>query len=563
MITKHKLVKFLLVIIPLALMIGVAHHYITLWIEQPNKREWFCMQHFARTGENHDSCSPIIDLPAEPGKIKGGIFIMTKAKGYEKVKWMGRGGSDTGKDFAFTKDAYEEIKKKNSLSREVEEFLAARVVSDLEMKEWTCVLWPEEKKVVNPLHKGYTITKDEGCPPLITLYSAPLRVDANSVRILSTAKGVEKVKKSWDSFSMIREVYEEIKASISLSDEVDNYLAERIVNTKEIIRLTCLSRAPYPGKLPYLIVTRHPCPPVITFREMPGKVVGFMKIVSDTKDSFPFQWKGVSTDIRDYAITREIYKEIKATTKLSKEADEFLFSIINEKKVIEEFCFDRLSDYVTAYATLSNTTKDTSSPFKIITNVSCPPVISFMEKKDKVTGRARVLTQPKGDVYFLWEGSDSFSISKAIYEEIKAAVPLSKEADKFLASRIISDLDMKEWACVDWPRKEIDPSVLTKDYAIIEDENCPPLIVLKPMRKTPRPYRILSRAEGTEKVKRQFWDEFPITEEMYKEIKTSVPLSDEVDSFLAKSVVSREEIELPDEKSLREQSQKERESHEK
>jgi len=157
------------------------------------------------------------------------------------------------------------------------------------------------------------------------------------------------------------------------------------------------------------------------------------------------------------------------------------------------------------------------------------------------------LPQPKGDVPFLWSDFDNISISKAIYDEIKATVPLSKRADQFLASRIVSDLELKEWACVDWPEKGIDLSSSAKRYTIIENEGCPPLIVLdhtRSMGNAVRIPRILSKAEGSEKVKTQFWNKFSITKEEYEEIKASVPLSGEVDSYLAEHVVGPEEVKL-------------------
>ena len=340
--TKRKLAKRWLVAISFALLIGVAYHFITLWITQPNKREWACMHYFNSTGSGHESCPPIIRLTEEPGKIKAGITIMTKAEGYEKVKWIGKRrrldddeNYENYKYFALTKDAYEEVKKKHSLSREVDKFLASSVVSDLEMKEWTCVLWP--KKIIDhPLLKGYAIIQDEGCPPLIALDFTFLKVDAYSLRtrILSKTEGIEKIKKSHDRLSITKEVYEEIKVNVPLSDEVDRYLAERVVSEKEIIKLTCFSRAFSPKELPFQIVTNPPCPSVISFNKTPGKVMslGSTEIVANTENSMPFVENSIAAG--NFFITREIYEEVKAATTLSKEADEFLASVVNDEEII-------------------------------------------------------------------------------------------------------------------------------------------------------------------------------------------------------------------------------------
>jgi 5-bromo-4-chloroindolyl phosphate hydrolysis protein len=333
MITKHKRLKYLLIAIPFALLISTAYHQISVWITLPYKGMLSCMDYFFKTGERRDGCPPIIHLSAKQGKIKGNISIVAWTKGYPEIQVRG-----TWEYLALTKDVYEKVKKSNPLPREVDEFLASRIVSDLEMKEWTCVLWPK-KEIDRSLANIYILIEDEGCPPLIVIKST-LRstADADRVKILSKAEGAEKIKLSSDS---------------------------------------------------------------------------------------------------SFAISKRIYEEIKSTIKLSREVEEFLASVVDDKKIIEKFCSREIVSMQNDEISWSfYPLKDSSVPYKIIKNTSCPPVVGFTDFARSVKGYAWILPQPEGSVPFAWEGSSDFAVSKKVYKEIKAAVPLSKEADAFLASRI-------------------------------------------------------------------------------------------------------------------------------
>ena len=177
-------------------------------------------------------------------------IITPKARGSKKVKYH------VYRDhFVIEKEIYERIKATIPVSREVDEFLAAHVVSRsealglIEKKEAACFDALREKGVRNggrigvedkirQTNDGFTsVSVDYECSSLIRMTVISEGKEEDLI-ILPKSKGIEKIKyyfpKKDKRFVIKKEVYERIKAweGDRISKEVDEFLAAHVVETR-------------------------------------------------------------------------------------------------------------------------------------------------------------------------------------------------------------------------------------------------------------------------------------------------------------------------------------------